>query len=498
MSAADLDLSEADLLAAAGEDLGLYISLAYPNFRMSGHHQRIVEALEDVARGLCKRLIISMPPRHGKSLITSEHFPAWYLGRNPDHYVISATYGQELASDFGLKVRNQVGDPLYQAVWPGVSLTAESASAKKFRTPQGGVYVAVGRGGALTGRGAHLLLIDDPYKNMVEADSTAVRRSVQSFYGSAAYTRLMPGGAIVVIQTRWRDDDLAGWLLKEHRHEGWRVLELPAIDAHGAALWPDAYPIEALKRIRRTLTTREWQALYQQQPYAEEGAIIKRHWWRPWTAPKPRLPDMVLISADTAMTEDAQNDPSGITIWHVCPDESERSCALLVGALREWLEFADLLDAVEEAERTFSVRGVPTRILVESKANGLPLIQELRRRSPHLNVFEARAKGDKVARAHSVTSLFQHDPANDIAGRVYAMARMESIDPERPEAPQEAVFRPWAQMVIDECAAFPLAAHDDLVDSTTHALRHLREIGVAFFAEDEPPPRPRVPRGPKY
>ena len=494
----DADLSEAELLAAAGEDLALYTSLAYPNFRMGAHHQRIIEALEDVAAGRCKRLIICMPPRHGKSLITSEHFPAWYLGRNPAHYVISATYGQELASDFGLKVRNQVGDPLFQAIWPGVSLTAESASAKKFRTPQGGIYVAVGRGGALTGRGAHLLLIDDPYKNMAEADSPAVRRSVQGFYGSAAYTRLMPGGAIVVIQTRWRDDDLAGWLLKEQAHEGWRLLEMPAIDAAGQALWPSSYPIEALRRIRRTLSTREWQALYQQRPYAEEGAIIKRHWWRGWTAPKPVRPDMVLISADTAMTENQDNDATGVTIWHVCPDESERPCALLVGALRERLEFNDLIEAIEEAELTFSVRGVPTRVLVENKANGLPLIQELRRRKPHLNIFQAKAVGDKVARAHSVTALFQHDPANDIAGRVYALARMEAVDAENPTGPQEAVFRPWAQMVIDECAAFPLGAHDDLVDSVTHGLRHLRQIGVEFFAEDESPPPPRVPRAPKY
>ena len=503
---------EAELLAAAGVDLALYISLAYPSFRLGAHHLRIVEKLEAVAAGTCKRLLISMPPRHGKSLTASEHFPAWYLGRNPTHQIISATYGQALANDFGLKVRNQVGDPLFTGIFPGVTLTKDSSSAKKFRTPQGGVYVAIGRGGSATGRGAHLLLIDDPYKDMAEADSSAIRARVQSFYTSAAYTRLMPGGAIVIIHTRWRDDDLIGWLRRDHKHEKWDVLEMPAIDKAGQALWPSDYPLPALRRIERTLTAREWSALYQQRPYAEEGAIIKRHWWQPWLGARPKSPDMVIVSVDSAMTADSTNDPSAITIWFVCADKSERSCALLVGALREWLEFADLLDAIEDAERMFGCRNTPTRILVENKANGLPIIQELRRRSPHLLVYEAKAKGDKIARANSVTSLFYHDPANDRAGRVYAMARMEAIgDPsadldedgneiagskgDRHEAP---VFRPWAQMVMDECAAFPLGAHDDLVDSTTHALRHMRDIGVEFFAEDEPPPPRRVARGPLY
>ncbi len=500
MTTPDLAVSDADMLAAAGEDLALYTSLLYPTFRMGAHHQRIVEALEDVAAGRCNRLIICMPPRHGKSLLASEHFPAWYLGRNPSRYVIAATYAQALADDFGRKVRNQIDDPLFGQIFPDVRLAADSASAKKFNTPQGGAYMAVGRNASITGRGAHLLLIDDPIKNMAEADSQQIRATIQAFYTSTAYTRLMPDGAIVVIQTRWRDDDLAGWLLKYQAHEKWRLLDLPAIDMQGRALWPSDYPIEALKRIRRVLTPREWGALYQQRPYAEEGAIIKRTWWRPWTEPRPKHPDMIIISADTAYTTSEANDATGITIWYVTPDDTERSCALLVGALRERLEFPDLIDALLDAVATFGVPRVTVRVLIENKANGLSVIQELRRRAPELSVFQAPAQGDKVARAHSVTAMFQHEegcanPDDDRTGRVYALARLERDGDNATDVP---VFRPWAQMVIDECAAFPLGKHDDLVDSTTHALRHMRTIGLEFFAEDEPPPPPRTARKALY
>jgi hypothetical protein len=206
-----------------------YAAYQWPGYRDAAHHRLIARHLEAVERGDITRLMITMPPRHGKSMLASEFFPAWYLGRNPDHYVVTATYAQELADDFGRKVKNQIEDPLYQAIFPGVGLADDSKSAKRFHIDgaiggyehaisQRGAFYAVGVGGPLTGRGAHLLLIDDPVKNREDAESEVIRRKVKDWYTSTAYTRLMPGGRIVVIQTRWHEDDLTGWLQLEHEH----------------------------------------------------------------------------------------------------------------------------------------------------------------------------------------------------------------------------------------------------------------------------------------
>src|SRR5690606_19734468 len=271
-----------------------YAAYQWPGYRDAAHHRLIARHLEAVERGEIKRLMITMPPRHGKSMLASELFPAWYLGRNPDHYVVTATYAQELADDFGRKVKNQIEDPAYQAICPGVGLADDSKSAKRFHiegsaggfehsTTQRGAFYAVGVGGPLTGRGAHLLLIDDPVKNREDADSEVIRRKTMDWYTSTAYTRLMPGGRIVIIQTRWHEADLSGWLQDGHQDEGWTLLKLPASVNDGAPLWPEHYPLEALERIKRALPARDWSALYQQRPQPDEGNFFKRDWLPSWT-----------------------------------------------------------------------------------------------------------------------------------------------------------------------------------------------------------------------
>lgn len=294
-------LQQQQVAAAAHNNLLCYSVAQWPRYQIGQHHLKIVEKLEAVERGDIKRLMIFMPPRHGKSMLASEFFPAWYLGRNPDKYVIAAAYAQELADDFGRKVRNQLVDPQFQAIFPGVTVRDDSSSAKRFNTPQGGVYYGVGIGGPVTGRGAHLLLIDDPVKNREEADSETIRRKHKDWYTSTAYTRLMPGGAIVVIQTRWHEDDLAGWLLAEHSHENWDVLELPAI-GDGKALWPESYPLERLEQIRDTVGPRDWSALYQQRPAPEEGNYFLREWLRFYDDPPASM--AVYGASDYAVTED--------------------------------------------------------------------------------------------------------------------------------------------------------------------------------------------------
>ena len=258
-----------------------YAAYQWPNYADAPHHRLIARKLEAVERGEIRRLMISMPPRHGKSMLASEFFPAWYIGRNPNHYVIAATYAQELADDFGRKVRNQIADPAFKAIFPGVGLKDDSTSAKRFHitapndafaTGQDGAYFAVGVGGPLTGRGAHLLLIDDPVKNREDADSELIRKKTREWYTSTAYTRLMKDGRVVVIQTRWHESDLSGWLLAEHQHEGWDVLSLPAIDDSGKALWPEMYPVDRLNQIRLAVGPRDWSALYQQRLGPERGS----------------------------------------------------------------------------------------------------------------------------------------------------------------------------------------------------------------------------------
>src|SRR6185312_1921451 len=270
-----------------------YSAYQWPGYRDAAHHRLIARKLEAVERGEISRLMITMPPRHGKSMLASEFFPAWYMGRNPDHYVVTATYAQELADDFGRKVKNQIEDKSFGAIFPGVALADDSKSAKRFHIEdneggfehtlkQRGAYYAVGVGGPLTGRGAHLLLIDDPVKNREDADSEIVRKKTRDWYTSTAYTRLMPGGRIVIIQTRWHEDDLSGWLLEDHQHEGWEVLNLPAINDDGEALWPEQYDLVALNKIKLAIGARDWSALYQQRPSPETGNYFKAEWLKPY------------------------------------------------------------------------------------------------------------------------------------------------------------------------------------------------------------------------
>lgn len=287
-----------------------YAAYQWPGYKDAAHHRMIARKLEAVERGEIKRLMIFMPPRHGKSMLASEFFPAWYMGRNPDQYVVAATYGQDLADDFGRKVKGQIEDAAFQSIFPGVHLLENSRSVRRFHlngedggiehtTKQNGAYYAVGVGGPLTGRGAHLLLIDDPVKDRETADSEIFRKRIRDWYTSTAYTRLMPGGRIVVIQTRWHEDDLSGWLLEEHAHEGWEVLSLPALE-HGRALWPEQYPVDTLERIQRAVGPRDWSALYQQRPTPESGDYFKREWFQYYEAAPQFL--QVYGASDYAIT----------------------------------------------------------------------------------------------------------------------------------------------------------------------------------------------------
>lgn len=424
-----------------------YAAMQWPSYRDAPHHRLIARHLEAVERGDIQRLMITMPPRHGKSMLASEFFPAWYMGRNPDHYVVAATYAQELADDFGRKVKNQIEDPLFQAIFPGVGLADDSKSAKRFHVEgavggletalnQKGAYYAVGVGGPLTGRGAHLLLIDDPVKNREEAESEVIRKKTKDWYTSTAYTRLMPGGRIVVIQTRWHEDDLAGWLQAEHEHEGWVVLNLPAISDAGEALWSEQYPIDALERIKLALPPRDWSALYQQRPSPETGDYFKREWLHVTDYTPPREHMLVYGASDYAVTADG-----GDYTVHVVVGMDPEGRMYLLDLWREqassdvWIEaFVDLVlkwQPVGWAEETGQIKaGV-----------GPFLLRRMLEKAAYVAREQFPTRGDKAVRAQSIRG------------------RMAMLGLYLPSG------APWVSDLISEMMSFPVGVHDDQVDA---------------------------------
>jgi predicted phage terminase large subunit-like protein len=288
-----------------------------PLYQRAQHHEQIARKLEAVERGEIDRLMIFMPPRHGKSELASKRFPAWCLGRKPTRQIIAASYNSDLANDFGRNVRNIVAEAEFEQVFPGVALAPDSQAANRMNTNHGGAYVAAGVGTAVTGRGAHIALIDDPFKDREEADSERRRETVWDWYRSTLFTRLMPGGAIVLIQTRWHEDDLAGRLLEQDGklQDGgqWDVLELPALDTGGEALWPEWYDVPTLQRIKDTIGPREWSALYQQRPQPDEGTFFQRDWFNTW---KHLPPVRYYGTSDYAVTADG-GDYTVHRIWGV-------------------------------------------------------------------------------------------------------------------------------------------------------------------------------------
>ena len=432
----------------AHQDLACYAVALWPQFELAHHHELIVSRLEAVERGEISRLMIFLPPRHGKSLLASTIFPAWVLGRNPERHLIFATYGQELSDDFGRRVRNLIADPLHRAIFPGCSLSEDSSAAHRFNTVRGGAYFAVGRGGPITGRGAHVLIIDDPLKDYAEASSETVRRALYDWYASVAYTRLAPNGAIVLVQTRWHQDDLAGRLLANNFGDDWEVLSLPAIAEHdesfrreGEALWPRRFGLVELEKIRSAVGGRAWASLYQQQPAAAEGAIFKRHWWQFYRPPVSAPFTQIVQSWDCAYKKGAENDFSACTTWGATSNGY-----YLLYLWKDKVEFPELRRVLGSLAEHWN----PTAILVEDRASGQSLIQELKSSSV-LPVIPVKVDSDKVARAQAVTPLLE-------AGKLFL--------------PDGAS---WVGDFIDELAAFPNGGHDDCVDSTTQALNFLRQ-----------------------
>lgn len=420
----------------ARERLIDFTTYTKPDFKVGAHHRQIAEALESVERGECDRLMIFAPPRHTKSELASRRFPAWFLGRHPDRQLIAATYSGDFALDFGRDVRGIVNGEEFKALFPDVALAADSQAANRWHTNKGGVSVYVGVGGPITGRGAHIALIDDPFKNREEADSEIRRETVWKWYTSTLRTRLMPGGAIVLILTRWHEDDLAGRLLERQGSE-WKVIELPAIanenTAEEKALWPEWYDLQALRRIRSDVGPRDWSALYQQRPTPDDGTYFLREWFR-WYDDEPKHLNRYVCS-DYAVS-DGKGDWTEHGAFGIDPDDNLYVLDWWSGqtAADVWIE--TLLDMVQQ-HKPFAAFGESGVI---RKAVEPYITRRARERKTFCRFEWITRTGDKAAMARG----FQ---ARASMGKVYL--------------PKGA---PWVEELLRQLLTFPAGKHDDKVD----------------------------------
>ena len=437
-----------------------YIRYIWPGFIEGDHHRLIAEKLTRVAKGELKRLIVNMPPRHTKSEFASIYFPSWAMGLKPDMKIMQTTHTADLSINFGRKVRNLMDSDEYSKIFGEVSLASDSKSAGKWQTNRGGEYFAAGVGGAIAGRGADLLIIDDPHSEQ-DAMSINLLDSCYEWYTSGPRQRLQPGGAIVIVMTRWNTADLTGRLLNrqtESHSDQWEVVELPAIfEDSGNVLWPEFWKKEELESVKASIPVSKWNAQYQQNPTSEEGAIIKRDWWQLWEHDEPPNCHYVIQSYDTAFSKKETADYSAITTWGVFqPTEGGGDAIVLLDAQKGRWDFPELKAIAQEQYSEYQ----PDMVLIEAQASGTPLTHELRAMGiPVVNYRPSRGN-DKMSRVHAVSPVFE-------AGMVWAPDRV------------------FADEVIEECAAFPFAPHDDYVDTTTQAILRFRQGNFINLYSDE-------------
>lgn len=464
-----------------------FIHHVYPDYMVGAHHKRLAKIFEEIAAGKKKRVVVNIAPRHGKSEMISYLAPAWFLGKYPHKKIIMASHTADLAVNFGRRVRNLVGSDAYKDIFPQVELQSDSKSASRWGTNFQGEYFAIGVGGALAGRGADLFIIDDPHS---EQDAKQNRADVflpaWEWFQSGPIQRLMPGGAIIVVMTRWSKLDLTGQIInqmiKNDEADEWEIVEFPAIiektkeieykvvdedgvesvevkkEKYEAPLWPEFWSIEELQSKRAVLDIRYWNAQYLQNPTSEEGALIKREWWQTWDKERPPVCEFTIMSLDAAQETNNRADYNALTTWGVFfNEETDNYNIILLNSIKERLEFPDLKSLVLREYKEWE----PDAFIVEKKSNGAALYQEMRRMGIPLGEFTPGKGQDKISRVNAVSDLFR-------SGIVWVPDRR------------------WAKEVVEECNDFPSGANDDLVDATTLALMRFRQGGFIRLPSDEP------------
>ena len=434
-----------------------FVKEMWPEFIEGRHHKEIADKFDQIAKGKIKRLIINMPPRHTKSEFSSFLLPAWMVGRNPKLKIIQSTHTTELAIRFGRKAKTLMDSSEYKKVFE-TRLREDSQAAGKWETEQGGEYYAAGVGSAITGRGADLLIIDDPHSEQDAMNPEALERAYE-WYTSGPRQRLQPGGAIVLVMTRWSTKDLTSKLINSQKNlkaDKWEVVEFPAILPSGKPVWPQYWKKDELEGVKASISVGKWNAQWMQNPTAEEGSILKREWWKVWE--KPSIPPLqhIIQSYDTAFSKKETADYSAITTWGVFyPSEDSPANLILLDAMKERLEFPELRKAALEQYKYWN----PDTVIIEGKASGMPLTYELRKIGiPVINFTPSKGQ-DKHARVNAVSPMFE-------SGMIWA--------------PDEE----FADEVIEECASFPYGDNDDLVDSTTQAIMRFRQAGFVKLPDD--------------
>lgn len=452
-----------------------FVKRINPQYKIGPHHKILAQKLELAAKGELDRLATSIAPRFGKSLLLSLYFPAWFMGNYPEQKLLISSHTADLAVDFGRKVRNLIDSPEYKLIFPGITLSIDSKSAGRWTTGEGGEFFAVGVGGAVAGRGADLLIVDDPFSEQdILNGNYDVFDKVYEWYAYGARTRLMPGGRVVVLHTRWAKNDLIGRLIEESaknpESDQWDYTEFPAIMNEGTdnekSLWPEQWTLESLKKTRASMPTFQWQAQYQQNPVSQEGALIKKEWWQRWKADDPPECEYIIMALDAAQETNKRSDYTALTTWGVFyrdnEDTGQRVAAIiLLNAINKRLEFPELKDLALKEYKSWQ----PDCFIVEKKSNGAALAQELRRMGVPIQEYtpsrgSPSASNTKYARVNSVADIVR-------SGLVWA-----------PE------YR-WADDVIEQCNDFPAGKNDDLCDTCVMALMRFRSGGFISLPSDE-------------
>jgi len=448
--------AERQIQSRAKNDFLSFVKCMWPEFIEGSHHRHVAEKFNKISTGEIKRLIINMPPRHTKSEFASYLLPSWMVGRNPKLKIIQVTHTGELAIRFGRKAKHLIDSEEYHKIFE-TRLQEDSKAAGRWETAQGGEYFAAGVGGAITGRGADLLIIDDPHSEQDALSETALE-SAYDWYTSGPRQRLQPGAAIVLVMTRWSTKDLTSMLLKaqkEVKGDQWEVVEFPAL-LDNKPVWPEYWGVEELEKVKATLPVAKWNAQWMQKPTSEEGAIIKREWWRLWKHDWVPQLEYVIQSYDTAFLKKETADFSAITTWGLFyPSVDEPLNLILLDAIKERYEFPELRRIALQQYKYWN----PEMVIVEAKASGLPLTHELRQMDIPVVNFTPSKGNDKHVRVNTCAPVFE-------SGMVWA--------------PDQK----FSEEVIEECAAFPFGDNDDLVDSMTQAVMRFRQGGLLKHPED--------------
>ena len=474
-----LRLRGGDPVVAAREQFMPFVRRVWPNFIHGRHHDVMADAFERIDAGKLKRVIINMPPRSTKSKFTSVLFPAWYLGHHPERKIFEGSHSASLAGDFGGELRNLVREDAYQEIFPGLTLRQDSRAKHRWSTRQGGEYFAVGKTGGAAGKGGDLVIIDDPHSEQdVLKNARHEFEKTWNWYRAGPRQRLQPKAAILVVMTRWGKEDLTGRLIKQYLEteeelERWEVIELPAILPSGDPLFPQFWSIEELRATKAAMTSSRWMANYQQQPTSEEAAIIKREWWRDWTKVDPPACDFVVQAWDTAFSEKESSCRSACVTWGVfryhTHDDPPRLMTgiVLLDAYAARIDFPELKAKAKDMYEKWK----PDSLVVEKKASGQPLTQELFRAGIFVTEMNVSRSNDKVSRTNAVADLFS-------SGAIWAPLGSR-----------------WVEELRDEMASFPSAVDNDLHDAAVWGLLRLRQgnlihLGSDWEDDEEWQPRP--------